>query len=76
MNIFKKIIDFLTLFFAFSTTKHCEKWNPDVSEDSRTKVRRDKEGKIIKQGLAKNRGLKPLKALKSYNLTMHKSYNS
>jgi len=48
MNIIKKIIDFFTLFFAFSTTKHCEKWDPDVSEDSRTMVRRDKDGNIIK----------------------------
>lgn len=48
MNTFKRVIDFLTLFFAFSTTKHCEKWDPDVSEDSRTIVRRDEAGNIIK----------------------------
>jgi len=49
MKLLKKIIDFLTLFFAFSTTKHCEKWNPDEQEDSRTEVRRDKNGKIVSE---------------------------
>jgi len=43
MKLFKKIIDFLTLFFAFSTTKHCEKWDPDCNEESRTMVKREKK---------------------------------
>jgi len=46
MNVIKKIVDFLTLFFAFSTTKHCEKWNPDIGEESRTKVSGDDAKKV------------------------------
>ena len=47
MKLIKKIMDFFTLILAFSTTKHCEKWDPDTEESSRTMVKRDAQGKVI-----------------------------
>ncbi len=38
---------FLTLFFAFSTTKHCDRLDWDEKENDRTLVKRDKDGNII-----------------------------
>ena len=47
MKFIKKLMDVLTLLLAYSTTKHCEKWDPDVGESSRTMVKRDADGKVI-----------------------------
>lgn len=39
MKILIAIWDFLLLFFAYSPTKHSEKWEPEKDADSRTIVK-------------------------------------
>lgn len=43
MKILTKIWDLLLLFFAFSPSKHSEKWEPEKDERSRTMVKKKEQ---------------------------------